>query len=88
MELREVTYADIIDDYLATFQANMSVKDVVYKVVKDNLINKKAIRDKCIVSDFDEAIKKNNCTVRSIFDDLTFKYNLSFASINLIVYSR
>lgn len=88
MGLKEVTYADIINDYLDTFSANMSVKDVVYKVVKDNLINKKAIRDKCIVSDFDAALKRNNCTTLSIYDDLAFKYNLSFASIKLIVASR
>ena len=41
MELKEVTYSDIIEDYLATFKENMSVRDVVYKVVKDNLMNKK-----------------------------------------------
>jgi hypothetical protein len=83
-----ITFSGIIDNYLLEFKDNMSIKDVVYKVVKDNLINKKALRNKCIVQDFDAAVKKNSRSIISIYDDLAYKYNLSYAMIRGIVAQR
>lgn len=88
MELVEVTYTDIIDNYLASFKENMSVKDVVYRVIKDNLIDKKALRNRCIVADFDKAYKKNGKGTYEIYDDLAFIYNISLEMVRKIVAQR
>ena len=86
MELTDnITFNEIIENYLNEFDTNMSIKDVVYKVVKDNLINKKALRNKCIVEDFDKMLRKNNSTMRSIYDNLCYKYNLSLRTIQDVV---
>lgn len=86
--MEELTYNDIIDSYLATFAENTSVKDVVYKVVKDNLIDKKALRNRCIVADFDKAYKENGKGTLEIYDDLSFTYNISVEMVRKIVAQR
>lgn len=83
-----ITYNEIIDSYLGEFKSNMSIKDAVYKVVKDNLIDKKALRNRCIVDDFDGAFKLNEQKIISIYDDLAFKYNLSCEAVRKIVAQR
>ena len=89
MELTDsITCNEIIENYLNEFDTNMSIKDVVYKVVKDNLINKKALRNKCIVEDFDKMLSKNNSTMRNIYDNLCYKYNLSLRTIQDVVVHR
>ena len=86
MELTDnITFNEIIENYLKEFDTNMSIKDVVYKVVKDNLINKKALRNKCILQDFDILLRHNNSTMRNIYDDLAYKYNLSLRQIQDII---
>lgn len=89
MEITDgITFNDIIENYLNEFEVNMNVKEVVYKVVKDNLINKKALRNKCIVDDFDASFKENNKSIQTMYDDLAFKYNLSLEMIKKIVLCR
>ena len=83
-----ITFNEIIEKYLDEFDTNMSIKEVVYKVVKDNLINKKALRNKCILQDFDEMLKENNSTMRNIYDNLCYKYNLSLRTIQDVVVHR
>lgn len=83
-----INYMDIVENYLKQFQANMNVKDVIYKIVKDNLINKRALRNRCIVQDFDIAFKINSKSLTTIYDDLAFKYNLSCAYVREIIALR
>ena len=89
MELTDnITYMELIDNYILTFKENQSIKNVVYQLVKDNLIDKKALRNKCIVKDFDIALKQNTFTMRIIYDNLCYKYNLSLRMIQDITTHR
>lgn len=83
-----VTYTNLVEDYIEQFDNNASIKDIVFTIVKDNLINKKALRNKAIVKDFDSKFKQNNTSVITIYDDLAYKYNLSNESIRKIIAFR
>lgn len=83
-----ITYTQLVANYIRSFSQDMDIEKVVYRIVKDNLIDKKALRNKAIVEDFDKMLKLNNRKVTDIKDDLAYKYNLSFAMIREIIAHR
>ena len=80
----EVTYIALIKEYAKQFEDNISEK-VIYQMAKDNLIDKKAIRNRSINKDYDSMVISGQMSMTDIYDDLCFKYNLSFRMIHEIV---
>lgn len=83
----EVTYMDLIKEYAKQFEDNISEK-VIYQMAKDNLIDKKAIRNKAIIGDYDKMLVGGKMSMTDIYDDLSFKYNLSLRMIQEIVWKK
>ena len=85
MELKEINYMDLLENYTQQFKDNISIREVVYQMAKDNLIDKKAIRNKAINDDYNIMVKDGKMTMTDLYDNLCFKYNLSFRRIHEIV---
>jgi len=83
----EVTYMDLIQEYAKQFEDNISEK-VIYQMAKDNLIDKKAVRNRAIIGDYDKMLIGGKMSMTDIYDDLSFKYNLSFRMIQEIVWKK
>jgi len=79
----EVTYMDLIKEYAKQFDDNISEK-VIYQMAKDNLIDKKALRNRAIVKDYDKLVI-SGISMTEVYDELCFIYNLSFRMIHEIV---
>lgn len=86
--MEQVDYMDLIESYTKQFEDNMSVKDVIYQMAKDNLIDKRQMRNKAILKDYDSMLRANGKTVFDIFETLSFKYNLSNRMIQEICYKK
>ena len=85
MDLKEINYMDLLEHYTQQFKDNISIKEVVYQLAKDNLIDKKAMRNRAINDDYNTMVKEGTKTMTDIYDSLCFKYNLSFRRIHEIV---
>jgi len=83
----EITYMDLVKDYAKQFEDNMSEK-VVYQMAKDNLIDKKAMRNRAIIEDYDKMLIGGKMSMSNIYEDLCFKYNLSLRMIQEIVWKK
>ena len=79
---------DLIESYTKQFKDNMSIKEVVYQLAKDNLIDKRGMRNKAILEDYDSMLKANGQSTIDIFETISFKYNLSVRMIQEIVYKK
>ena len=86
--MEQVEFMDLIESYTKQFKDNMSVKDVVYQMAKDNLIDKREMRNKAILKDYADMVKTNGQSVFDICETLSFKYNLSFSMIQEIIYKK
>lgn len=74
----------LIENYLLEFNTN-SLKDAISKIAHDRVLDLKVIRDRSIVRDYLEIKKNTEKTGLEIYDDLSYKYSLSFSSIRSIV---
>ncbi len=88
MDLKEINYMDLIEHYTQQFKDNISIKEVVYQMAKDNLIDKREMRNRAIIKDYYQMLKKNNQSTREIQQTLSFKYNLSLRMIQEIVWRK
>ena len=79
--MEELTPDDIVRDYLNEFEGNMSVEDVVFKVVGDGVINKTSIRNRSIVNKYHGLRRETEKSIRTIYDDLAYMYNVSAGCI-------
>ncbi len=79
---------DMIELYTKQFKENVSIKDVVYQLVKDNLIDKREMRNRSIIRDYNELIKDSTITINEIMETLSYKYNLSTRMIQEIIYKK
>tara|TARA_R100000808_G_C2129263_1_gene138808 strand:- start:1152 stop:1415 length:264 start_codon:yes stop_codon:yes gene_type:complete len=84
----KVNYMDMIELYTKQFKENVSIKDVVYQLVKDNLIDKREMRNRSIIRDYNELIKDSTITINEIMETLSYKYNLSTRMIQEIIYKK
>jgi hypothetical protein len=87
VETSDMTYMDLVKDYAKQFEDNMSEK-VVYQMAKDNLIDKKAMRNRAIIQDYDAMVKGGKMSMADVYEDLCFKYNLSLRMIQEIVWKK
>jgi len=74
---------DLIKEYAKQFDDNISEK-VIYQMAKHNLIDKKALRNRAIVKDYDKLVI-SGISMTEVYDELCFIYNLSFRMIHEIV---
>lgn len=88
MELRELEYIDLVREYADEFNPDTPVAEVINKLVKDNLINKSALRNRSLLVKYDRAIKLSEDTMRKIVNDLGTIYRLSRRMIYHIVSAR
>ena len=88
VKIIEIEFMDLIESYSKQFKDNMSVKDVVYQMAKDNLIDKREMRNKAILKDYADMVKTNGQSVFDICETLSFKYNLSLSMIQEIIYKK
>ena len=86
--MEQINFMDLIESYTKQFKDNMSVRDVVYQLAKDNLIDKREMRNKAILEDYDSMLKANGQSTIDIFETISFKYNLSVRMIQEIVYKK
>lgn len=86
--MEQIDYMDLIESYTKQFNDNMSVKDVIYQMAKDNLIDKRQMRNKAILKDYDSMLRANGQSTIDIIQDISFKYNLSVRMIQEIVYKK
>ena len=86
--MEQINFMDLIESYTKQFNDNISVKEVVYQMAKDNLIDKRGMRNKAILEDYDSMLKANGKSVFDIFETLSFKYNLSNSMIQEICYKK
>ena len=45
---------DLLEHYTQQFKDNISIKEVVYQLAKDNLIDKREMRNRAIIKDYDD----------------------------------
>jgi hypothetical protein len=88
MGLKKVNYMDMIELYSKQFKENVSIKDVVYQLVKDNLIDKREMRNKAIIKEHEELLKDSSNSVNYIMNKLSYKYSLSTRMIQEIIYKK
>ena len=88
MDLKQFNYMDLLEHYTQQFKDNISIKEVVYQMAKDNLIDKREMRNRAIIKDYYQMLKKNNQSTREIQQTLSFKYNLSLRMIQEIVWRK
>ncbi len=88
MDLKQFNYMDLLEHYTQQFKDNISIKEVVYQMAKDNLIDKREMRNRAIIKDYDDMLIENGQTGLDIFDALSYKYNLSVRMIQEIVYKK
>ena len=86
--MEQINFMDLIESYTKQFKDNMSIKEVVYQLAKDNLIDKRGMRNKAILEDYDSMLKANGQSTIDIFETISFKYNLSVRMIQEIVYKK
>ena len=86
--MEQINFMDLIESYTKQFKDNMSIKEVVYQMAKDNLIDKRGMRNKAILKDYDSMVRANGQSVFDICETLSFKYNLSFSMIQEIIYKK
>jgi len=86
--MEQINFMDLIESYTKQFKDNISVKEVVYQLAKDNLIDKRGMRNKAILEDYDSMLKANGQSTIDIFETISFKYNLSVRMIQEIVYKK
>jgi len=88
MDLRELEYMDLVREYVGEFDPDTTVEEVINKIVKDNLMNKAALRNRSLLVKYDRAIKSSGDTMRKIVNDLGTIYQLSRRMIYIIVSAR
>jgi len=88
MDLKEINYMDLLEHYTQQFKDNISIKEVVYQMAKDNLIDKREMRNRAIIKDYDNLIKDTDNTINDIMASLSFKYDLSTRMIQEIIYKK
>ena len=88
MDLKEINYMDLLEHYTQQFKDNISIKEVVYQLAKDNLIDKREMRNRAIIKDYYQMLKDNNQSTGEIQKTLSFKYNLSLRMIQEIVWRK
>ena len=86
--MEQIEFMDLIESYTKQFKDNISVKEVVYQLAKDNLIDKREMRNKAILKDFEMMLKENGQSMSEIQKTLSFKYNLSIRMIQEIVWRK
>lgn len=86
--MEQIEFMDLIESYTKQFKDNISVKEVVYQLAKDNLIDKRGMRNKAILKDFEMMLKENGQSMSEIQKTLSFKYNLSIRMIQEIVWRK
>lgn len=84
----ELMFTDILDRYIEEIDSVQNPRATIYMLFKDNLLDKVAVRNYCLLLDFDIKLKLNGKAMSVIYDDLAFSYCISYESVRKICNNR
>lgn len=82
MESREIN--TLLNRFTDLIPNDTKGKDAIVFLIKNKIIDEKRIRNFFIRQDFAEMIKQQKRSFTYIYDDLSFKYNVSVALVRAI----
>lgn len=86
--MKELEFIDILDRYIAELDVIHNPRMTVYKLFKDNLLDKVAVRNHCLLLDFEVKLRQNGKSMCEIYEDLAFIYSISSERVRKICTNR
>lgn len=61
------------------------IASIVYEIIVEKELDKKALRNKAIKSDFNTAYRANKKRIMDIYEDIAYDYGLESRTVNYII---